>query len=103
MIYHLTGNQYYLTPVNDFLSDWRNSVTKTPLGLAWRDRWGSLRLSANTALLAMLAASKGSNTATNEKFAQDQINYMLGEGANTRSYVVGYGNNYPKKPHHRAA
>ena len=34
-------------------------------------------------------------------FAAGQINYMLGDSG--RSYVVGFGNNPPKKPHHRAS
>ena len=32
---------------------------------------------------------------------KSQIDYMLGDGG--RSFVVGFGNNPPKKPHHRSS
>ena len=32
-----------------------------------------------------------------------QIDYLLGANPNNRSYVVGFGNNAPRNPHHRAA
>lgn len=34
------------------------------------------------------------------QFAQEQINYIL--GAKGRSFLVGYGHNYPKRPYHAA-
>lgn len=33
-------------------------------------------------------------------FAKSQIDYMLGDSG--RSYVVGFGHNYPKQPYHAA-
>lgn len=36
-------------------------------------------------------------------FATTQINYILGKNPLSMSYVVGYGNRYPKHVHHRAA
>ena len=33
------------------------------------------------------------------RFAQKQLNLMLGDGG--RSYVVGFGRNPPQEPHHR--
>lgn len=36
-------------------------------------------------------------------FAASQINYILGANPMNMSYVVGYGNNYPKYVHHRGA
>ncbi|KAD6795513.1 hypothetical protein E3N88_06409 [Mikania micrantha] len=40
---------------------------------------------------------------TNElrKFAETQIDYILGKNPRKMSYVVGYGNHYPKHVHHR--
>ncbi|MFS7978803.1 putative cellulase [Helianthus anomalus] len=42
---------------------------------------------------------------TNElrKFAESQIDYILGKNPRKMSYVVGYGNHYPKHVHHRGA
>jgi hypothetical protein len=36
-------------------------------------------------------------------FAKNQIDYILGNNPNQMSYMVGFGDNYPKYPHHRAA
>ena len=57
-------------------------------------------LTANTAFLALVAAKEGIEVAKYREFAKQQINYMLGDGG--RSYVVGFGNNPPHSPHHRA-
>ncbi len=35
------------------------------------------------------------------KFAEHQINYMLGDSG--RSYEIGFGHDYPLRPHHRAS
>jgi len=37
------------------------------------------------------------------KFAQTQIDYILGKNPRGMSYVVGFGNRYPKHVHHRGA
>ncbi|XP_073065907.1 endoglucanase 25-like [Primulina eburnea] len=37
------------------------------------------------------------------KFAQTQIDYILGKNPRQMSYVVGFGNHYPKHVHHRGA
>lgn len=37
------------------------------------------------------------------EFAKTQIDYILGKNPRKMSYVVGFGNHYPKHVHHRAA
>ncbi|CAN6458604.1 unnamed protein product [Victoria cruziana] len=37
------------------------------------------------------------------KFAKSQIDYIIGENPRKMSYVVGFGNHYPKHVHHRGA
>ncbi|KAL3349912.1 hypothetical protein AABB24_022791 [Solanum stoloniferum] len=37
------------------------------------------------------------------KFAETQIDYILGKNPRKMSYVVGFGNHYPKHVHHRGA
>lgn len=34
------------------------------------------------------------------EFAKSQIHYMLGDAG--QSYVIGFGENYPKQPYHAA-
>lgn len=83
-------------------------ITYSPGGLAFYDKWGALRYTANTSFLALIYSKyfKSINpTISNRyiKFATNQINYILGQNPAKRSYVVGFGNNWPTMPHHRNA
>ena len=64
--------------------------TKTVIGFA-----------ANVALICQLTADQGADSFANAAFARKQIHYMLGDTG--RSFVVGFGRNYPLFPHHRAS
>jgi hypothetical protein len=80
-------------------------VTYTPGGLAWLDPagWGNLRYAMNTAFLAFLYSDRVSDhTNRYHNFAISQVNYALGSNPLNRSFVCGFGNNPPVKPHHRA-
>ena len=61
----------------------------------------SLRVVANVAFLALVAADKGIKTTEGRNFAKSQLEYML--GSTGRSFVVGFGVNPPVQPHHTAA
>lgn len=80
-------------------------IQTTRGGLAWLDQWGSLRYAANTAILALIAAgiSDMPDAGRYRDFAKKQIDYILGDNPTRSSFVVGYGNNSPRNPHHRAA
>ncbi|XP_016502343.2 endoglucanase 25-like [Nicotiana tabacum] len=43
------------------------------------------------------------STAVLRRFAETQIDYILGKNPRKMSYVVGFGNHYPKRVHHRGA
>nr|WP_245746171.1 glycoside hydrolase family 9 protein [Evansella caseinilytica] len=78
----------------------------TPGGLAWLDTWGALRYSSNAAFLAFVYSDIVDDAAKQQQyqeFAESQILYALGNNPNNRSYVVGYGNNPPERPHHRTS
>ena len=47
------------------------------------------------------AANAGIKTSEYRAYASGQIGYMLGENPRKFSYVVGYGENFPKQPHHK--
>ena len=126
LLYKLTGKQQHKTMVEKFLAKWMpgegNTVAYTPQGLAWYMKWGPLRYAANTALIAVGYAdaldSSGSGGAGGgadarareyTSWARGQIQYMLGH-ANTLgpngagfSYLVGYGDHFPRKVHHQMA
>jgi len=64
-------------------------------------QWGSNRYAANAAFIAMVAAKNNILVTESRNFARSQIHYMLGGGG--RSYVVGFGNNPPQRPHHASS
>ena len=51
--------------------------------------------------LHVQAAKAGIKSAEYEAYAASQINYILGDNPNSFSYVVGYGDSFPKQPHHK--
>ncbi len=100
-----TGEQTYKDRIEKHFNYWLNEIKYTPKGLAWLDQWGALRYSTTTAFLAAVYADSGicpdNMKDTYHNFAKSQIDYALGSSG--RSYVVGYGENSPKNPHHRTA
>jgi endoglucanase len=58
--------------------------------------------SANVAFIALMAADLGIDAEANKNWAKGQIDYMLGDNPRSSSYVVGFGNNPPKQPHHKS-
>lgn len=109
LLAQITGEQVYKNQVETWLNYWSigsngGRVRYTPGGLAYLDQWGSLRYAANTSFLALIYSDtvKDYNGRYHD-FAVRQINYMLGDNPNQRSYVVGFGNNSPVNAHHRGA
>jgi endoglucanase len=81
-------------------------VNYSPGGQAHLDQWGSLRYAANTAFAALVYSDAITDTvlkARYHNFAKAQIDYALGANPQNRSYVVGFGTNPPRNPHHRTA
>lgn len=103
LLAEITQKASYKQAVDTFITSWlpNHEVHYTPKGLAWRDQWGPNRYAANTAFLALVAAENGIKTAAFREFARKQIHYMLGNSG--RSFMVGFGNNPPERPHHRSS
>ncbi|ADL52515.1 glycoside hydrolase family 9 protein [Clostridium cellulovorans] len=98
----VTGKANYKASVENNLNYWMNNIKTTAGGLKFATDWGSLRYSSTQAMLALIQYNR-----TKEQkyldFATRQIDYILGDNPRSSSYVVGFGNNYPKFPHHRGA
>ncbi|XP_076819703.1 uncharacterized protein LOC143465353 [Clavelina lepadiformis] len=91
----------HTVPIEKYCNDlrsWRNYTTK---GLLYLHGWSPLRYAGNSAFICLMAADIGIDTEINRSWSKNQIHYMLGDGG--RSYVIGFGINYPKRPHHRAS
>ena len=106
----LTGEQVYRDEATEWLDYWTvgndgGRIQYTPGGLAWLSEWGSLRYAANTAFLAMAYVDLVGDAPDGRylAFAEQQINYALGDNPRSSSYVCGFGSNPPKNPHHRTA
>ncbi len=110
LLLQATGEDTYRQKLEANLDFWTTGhdgkkITYTPKGLAWLDSWGSLRYATTEAFLAMGYVDSGlcgdAKAKTYTKFAEAQVNYALGSSG--RSFVVGFGENAPKNPHHRTA
>lgn len=97
----------YRRDAQNQLNDWalgRGDIQYTDGGLAWLGQWGSARYSATASFLAGIYGDNvrdfdGRYTG----FAESQIDYLLGDNPNNFSYMVGFGDNYARQPHHRGA
>ncbi|XP_052760105.1 endoglucanase F-like [Mya arenaria] len=103
LLYKVTKKDIYKTDLEATFTDWMpgGTIPYTPNGLAFRSQWGSNRYSANMALIAIMASLQGVHTQAYQKWAESQINLMLGDAG--RSFVVGFGTNPPTQPHHRSS
>ena len=105
LLYSNTKDSQYKTSLDKHFNYWISGVGYSRGGLAFLDGWGSLRYSANSSFLALTYAQTLpiSEQSTLINFAKGQINYMLGSNPRNSSYLIGYGDNYPINPHHRAS
>jgi len=102
LLWEITANENYKKNVQTFL-DFLQSSPTTPGGLIWLagSEWGGLRYAGNMAHFALQAANLDIDVEASINFAETQVNYILGD--NGRSYVGGWGENPPQRPHHRSA
>lgn len=106
-----TGSQQYRDDAQRWLDYWTvgvdgQRINYSPGGQAHLDQWGSLRYSANTAFIAFVYSDWLTDETLKSRyhdFAVSQINYILGSNPRNSSYMVGFGNNPPKAPHHRTS
>ncbi|ESO99300.1 hypothetical protein LOTGIDRAFT_113614 [Lottia gigantea] len=103
LLYKLTKKDIYKKDIEATFQDWMpgGGIPYTPKGLAFRLKWGALRYASNMAFVALIAAEEGLHSTEYRKWAKGQIHYALGDTG--RSYIVGFGKNPPKRPHHRGS
>jgi endoglucanase len=109
----LTGKQIYVDDANRWLDYWTTGVNGQRVqysagGQAWLDTWGSLRYAANTAFVALnysdwLKGTDATRASRYHAFGKRQIDYALGDNPRNSSYLIGFGQNSPRNPHHRTA
>ncbi|KAK1378142.1 Endoglucanase [Heracleum sosnowskyi] len=92
------------------------NVQKTPGGLIYLQSWNNLQFVTSASFLMtvysdyLTSARKTLKCASGNvqpsemlRFAQSQVDYILGDNPRATSYMVGYGNNYPRQVHHRGS
>ncbi|CAL5214940.1 unnamed protein product [Lathyrus oleraceus] len=93
-----------------------HNVQKTPGGLIYRQRWNNLQFATSSSFLATVYSDYLASSARDLKcasgyvapsqllsFAKSQVDYILGDNPRATSYMVGYGNNFPQRVHHRGS
>ncbi|MFC4852385.1 glycoside hydrolase family 9 protein [Actinophytocola glycyrrhizae] len=111
LLAELTGKDEYFTDANRWLDYWTTGwngqrVRYSPGGQAHLDTWGSLRYAANTAFVALVHSENVTDPERRDRyhdFGVRQIDYTLGDNPRGASYLVGFGQNPPRNPHHRTA
>lgn len=102
-----TGDQTYIDQFEKQVSYWTYKVKELDGGLRWVDGWGCLRYATTAGFIAAVACDTilkdSPNVSDYKDFYNEQINYVLGDNPDHRSYVVGYDETSPKNPHHRTA
>jgi hypothetical protein len=103
LLYQLDSAQRstYATNAQQWFNMWLGgSIPTTPRGLSYAYHWGAFRPALHTAFLALYHSQNLKANNDNVAFAaqlfnygQFQVNYVL--GASGRSWMVGFGNNYP--------
>uniref|UniRef100_A0A803LRV7 Endoglucanase n=1 Tax=Chenopodium quinoa TaxID=63459 RepID=A0A803LRV7_CHEQI len=91
-------------------------VQLTPGGLVYVRQWNNMQYAVSAAFLlavysdylsqakAVVNCPEGTSKPQDLfNFAKSQADYILGQNPNSMSYLVGFGNNYPKQVHHRGA
>ncbi|KAK4490793.1 hypothetical protein RD792_001506 [Penstemon davidsonii] len=92
------------------------NAQRTPGGLIFRQRWNNMQFVTSASFLMtvysdyLTSAGKSlkcsnANISPAEllSFAKSQVDYILGDNPRATSYMVGYGNNFPRQVHHRAS
>ena len=110
LLARITNKPIYKESMERHLDYWTVGIDNarikyTPDGLAWLQNWGSLRYATTTAFLAAVYAEwegcSPQKASIYNNFAKAQVDYAL--GSTGRSYVVGFGEDWPQHPHHRTA
>jgi len=101
-----TGDTVHAQKLEEHLNHWLNGVNKSSAGYRHLNEWGSMRYNANASFVALAYSELIDDATKKEKYidyAKGQMDYLLGDNPTNFSFVVGYGDNYPKKVHHRGA
>ena len=87
-----------------WIDKWINeegAVNDTPGGFAVRAEWASIPINMATSFAAEWYNDNIEPNSTYSNFARSQVDYVLGDNPKDYSFLIGFGENYPIRPHHR--
>lgn len=87
-----------------WIDTWINeegAVNDTPGGFAVRAEWASIPINMSTSFAAEWYNDNIEPNSTYSNFARSQVDYVLGDNPKNYSFLIGFGENYPLRPHHR--
>jgi hypothetical protein len=98
------GEQAALTPWNTDVDRYTTLISNDSnlKGLICSDKWGTCRHAMSVAFSAALLYDATKNTKYRD-FARSQYAWIKGNNPQGRSFIMGWGTNPPKRPHHRNA
>ena len=97
----ITGKEKYADDLQQYCDDVIKNKPRSPAGMVFISKWGSLRHASNAAFLCLTADFIGFGSPGYSDFALQQLGYILGDGGH--SFVVGFGEDPPSRPHHAAS
>ncbi|XP_010424526.2 PREDICTED: endoglucanase 19-like [Camelina sativa] len=92
------------------------NIKKTPGGLIFRQSWNNMQFVTSASFLSAVYSDYLSSSKRDLRcsqgnispsklldFSKSQVDYILGDNPRATSYMVGYGENYPRQVHHRGS
>ena len=101
-----SDDPFFKGQVEGWLDNWINgnsNINYTDGGFAHRAEWGSVPVTSSAAYLAQLYNDTVTQDSRYSDFANNQVDYILGDNPANLSYMVGFGDKYPQSPHHRGS
>jgi len=101
-----SNDPFFKNQTKKWLDTWvdgRGSVNYTSGGFAHRANWASVPLTLATAFAAEWYSDNVEANSGYRDFANSQVDYVLGDNPADLSYMVGFGDKYPERTHHRGS
>ncbi|MFN3404316.1 MAG: glycoside hydrolase family 9 protein [Cytophagaceae bacterium] len=97
----LLGKPNAKTLLNNIVVSYKANVNSSGLFNGGNQTWGTLRYNANTSLIVALWQKLEGTDNSVDEFIYKNIDYILGDNSANLSFIVGFGDLYPRYPHHR--
>ena len=101
-----SNDPFFKGQVKSWIDTWvqgKGNVNYTPGGFAHRAEWASVPLTMSAAFAAEWYNDFVEPNKSFSNFATKQVDYVLGDNPADLSYMIGFGDKYPLRAHHRGS